>query len=332
MAGPSAANGGGEFAWIEKYFAPLARAYPGALGLTDDAALIEVPPGKRLVVTTDALVGSVHFRGDEPPDLIARKSLRVNLSDLAAMGAEPLGYTLATVLPHGVEEGWISGFAAGLAADQAEFGVVLLGGDTTATPGPLTVSITAFGLVPADRALLRRGARPGDRVVVSGTIGDAALGLDVLHDRLAGLPPSASAFLVERYRLPRPRLALGRHLRDLASAGLDISDGLVADLGHIADRSGVGMRLLAERVPLSPAARAAVDRDPSWWRRVLSGGDDYELALTISPENSSKLAAIAQASAVALTEIGEVVAGSGVRVEDAAGRDVTPPRGGYAHF
>jgi thiamine-monophosphate kinase len=332
MARDSRQTSSGEFALIEKYFAPLARAYPGALGLTDDAALIEVPPGKRLVITTDALVATVHFRGDEPADLVARKALRVNLSDLAAMGAEPLGYTLATVLPRDIDEAWIARFAAGLAADQAEFGIALLGGDTTATPGPLTLSITALGLVPADGALLRRGARPGDRVMVSGTIGDAALGLDIIEGRLTGLAEADAEFLVERYRLPQPRLALGGKLPGIASAGLDLSDGLVADLGHIAVLSGVAMRLLAERIPLSEPARRALAANPALLERVLAGGDDYELALTISPANSGRLMKLARAAGVVVTEIGIVEAGAGVRVADASGRDVTPISGGYAHF
>src|SRR5258708_838631 len=200
MARDTKSAASGEFALIARYFAPLART-AGALGLTDDAALIQVPTGQELVVSTDALVASVHFRAEDPPDLVARKALRVNLSDLAAMGAEPAGYTLAAMLPRDVEEGWIAGFAAGLAADQAEFGVSLLGGDTTATPGPLSLSITVFGLVPAGRALLRRGARPGDLVAVSGTIGDGALGLDAVTGALAGLTADDLAFLAGRYRL-----------------------------------------------------------------------------------------------------------------------------------
>ena len=331
MSRPPKPATSGEFALIAKYFAPLAKA-PGALGLADDAALIAVPAGQELVVSSDALVAGVHFRAEDAPDLVARKALRVNLSDLAAMGADPVGYTLALVLPRDCAEDWISTFAAGLAADQAEFGVSLLGGDTTATPGPLTIAITVLGLAPAGRVLLRRGAMPGDLVAVSGTIGDAALGLDALSGSLAGLAARDSRFLADRYRLPHPRLALGRALRGLASAALDLSDGLVADLGHIAAVSGVGMRLRAAAIPLSPAARAALAADPGRFGRVLSGGDDYELALTISRQNSTKLAAIAEAARVPVTVIGEVVAGAGVRVEDEAGRDVTPEVGGYAHF
>jgi thiamine-monophosphate kinase len=321
-----------EFALIARYFAPLAARTPGSLGLTDDAALIQVPTGRELVVSTDALVASVHFRLEDPPDLVARKALRVNLSDLAAMGAEPAGYTLAAMLPHDIAEGWIACFAAGLATDQAEFGIALLGGDTTATPGPLSLSVTVFGLVPAGRALLRRGARPGDLVAVSGTIGDGALGLDAATGRLSGLAAEDAAFLVERYRLPQPRLGLGRALRGLASAALDLSDGLVADLGHIADLAGAGMRLEAARIPLSPAAQRALAADPARQARILAGGDDYELALTISRENSTKLAEIAEAAAVPLTLIGEVVAGQGVRVVDDAGREIALGSGGYAHF
>jgi thiamine-monophosphate kinase len=332
MAREAKPHRSGEFDLIAKYFAPLAAAAPGALALTDDAALIQVPTGQELVVSSDALVASVHFRSDDSPDLVARKALRVNLSDLAAMGAAPVGYTLATMLPRDIEESWIAAFAAGLAADQKAFGLSLLGGDTTATPGPLSLTVTIFGLVPAGRALLRRGARPGDLVAVSGTIGDGALGLDAASGALAGLSAEDADFLAGRYRLPQPRLALGQALRGIASAALDISDGLVADLGHIAQGSGVGMRLRVASIPLSPAAARAVARDGTRRGRILAGGDDYELALTISPENSTKLAGIAEATAVPITVIGEVVAGQGVRVADEAGREIGLPAGGYAHF
>ena len=332
MAAAAKPRASGEFALIARYFAPLAADSPGALGLTDDAALIELAAGEELVVSSDALVASVHFLPEDPPELVAKKALRVNLSDLAAMGADPVGYTLAAMLPQGVAEDWIAGFAAGLAADQKEFGLSLIGGDTTATPGPLGVAITIFGRVPKGQAMRRRGARPGDLVAVSGTIGDGALGLDALAGRLPDLGAEDAAQLVARYRLPQPRLHLGRALRGLASAGLDISDGLVADLGHIAALSEVAITIRGDAVPLSAAARAALAGDPARLGRILAGGDDYELALTISRQNSTKLAAIAAATGVPITVIGEVAAGQGVRVHDAAGREITPAAGGYAHF
>ncbi len=331
-----------EFARIERYFAPLAAGFPGAHALTDDAAEFGLAAGERVVVTTDALVAGVHFVGDEPPGLIARKALRVNLSDLAAKGARPLGYTLAAVLPRAVDDAWLAAFTAGLAADQAEFGVPLIGGDTVATPGPLTLSITALGALGG--AMVRRaGARPGDRIYVSGTLGDAALGLMALRGRLPGLVADRRAFLIERYRLPRPRLALGRALLGRVSAGLDVSDGLVADLGHLAACSGVTARVEQDRLPLSDAARDALGADPGaasgLLGAVLAGGDDYELLFTASQENHDIVLQLASAAGTPVTVIGEIAAADGaggvagaVAVRDRAGRDVTPAVGGYRHF
>jgi thiamine-monophosphate kinase len=327
-----------EFTRIARYFAPLAAAFPGAHELTDDAAEFGLAPGERAVVTTDALVAGVHFVGDEPPGLIARKALRVNLSDLAAKGARPLGYTLAAVLPAAVDDAWLEAFAAGLAADQAEFGVPLIGGDTVATPGPLTLSITALGALRG--AMVRRaGARPGDRVYVSGTLGDAALGLLALRGRLPGLDAARRAFLVERYQLPLPRLALGQGLAGRVSAGLDVSDGLVADLGHLAACSGVVAWIEQDRLPLSDAGAAAVAADPAATQAVLTGGDDYELLFTASQENHDIVLQLASAAGTPVTPIGEILAADGaggvagaVVVRDRAGRDVTPAVGGYRHF
>ncbi len=327
-----------EFARIARYFAPLAATFPGAYGLTDDAASFGLAHGEQAVVTTDAVVAGVHFIGDEPPGLIARKALRVNLSDLAAKGARPLGYTLAAVLPQAIDDTWLEAFAAGLAADQAEYGVPLIGGDTVATPGPLTLSITALGVV-AGAMVRRAGARPGDQVYVSGTVGDAALGLAALRGRLAGLGAAARGFLVDRYQLPQPRLALGRALAPHVSAALDVSDGLVADLGHIAACSGVAAVIEQARVPLSAAATAAVAADPAAYQAVLGGGDDYELLFTASQEKHDIIVKLASAAATPVTVIGAIVAGDGagsapgaIIVRDRDGRDVTPAAGGYRHF
>ncbi|MBI3512538.1 MAG: thiamine-phosphate kinase, partial [Proteobacteria bacterium] len=285
-----------EFARIARYFAPLAATFPGAYGLTDDAASFGLAPGEQAVITTDAVVAGVHFIGDEAPGLIARKALRVNLSDLAAKGARPLGYTLAAVLPQAIDDAWLEAFSAGLAADQAEFGIPLIGGDTVATPGPLTLSITALGAVTG--AMVRRaGARPGDRIYVSGTIGDAALGLAALRGRLAHLGAVERAFLADRYQLPRPRLALGRALAPHASAALDVSDGLVGDLGHIAACSGVAAIIEQERVPVSAAAATALAADPVARQAVLAGGDDYELLFTASQEKHDIIVRLASAAA-----------------------------------
>lgn len=315
----------GEFERIGRFFRPLAA--PGALRLTDDAALLAPAPGHVLVVTADALVEGVHFRAADPPDLVARKMLRVNLSDVAAMGARPIGYVMTTALPPRCGEDWLAGFAAGLAADQREFGVGLLGGDSVATPGPVTLSLTAFGEVPTGQAVRRSGARPGDDIYVTGTVGDGALGLLALEARLPpGVGASALAFLGDRYHLPRPRVAVGPALRGIASAMLDVSDGLVADLGHIAETSGVGAEIERDRVPLSPAARDALGHDPRLWSAVLGGGDDYELLFTAPGSVPEAVAG------VPVRRIGRVVAGSGVRVLDEVGRSLPVAGKGYRHF
>jgi thiamine-monophosphate kinase len=320
----------GEFERIARFFAPLAA--PGALGLKDDAALIDGPDGQQYVLTADAIVEGVHFLSDDPPAQIAQKLLRVNLSDLAAKGATPVGYLLVTALPPARGEAWLEAFAAGLAADQATYGIGLLGGDSTATNGPATLSVTALGRVAAGQAILRGGARPGDVVYVSGTLGDAALGLRVLRGELGGIDAAAQAFLAVRYRLPQPRLALGQRLVGSAQAMADISDGLVADLGHIAEVSGAGAVIEAAHLPLSPAARAAIAADPLRLAAALSGGDDYELLFTARSELAAKLAAIAGEIGVAVTAIGRIEAGSGVKVVDEKGALLVVPVAGYRHF
>ena len=313
-----------EFDLIARHFAPLASGAPCAFGLTDDAALVEVGPGRRLVATKDMIVAGVHFLADDPADLISRKLLRVNLSDLAAMGAEPLAYLLAIALPRDVDDSWVAGFAAGLGVDQATFGVHLIGGDTVATDGPLTASITALGEVEADHALRRAGAQPGDTVYVSGTLGDAALGLLVRRGALTELDADAQASLIDRYRLPRPRVDLGQRLQGVASAAIDISDGLVADLGHVCVQSGVGAEVEAGRVPLSPAARSALDANPELMASVMTGGDDYELLFTASSADGLT-------ADPPITAIGRITDGSGVQVLDDEGAPMTFPSAGYRH-
>ncbi|MGF1611623.1 MAG: thiamine-phosphate kinase [Kiloniellales bacterium] len=324
----------GEFELIRRYLAPLAADEPAALGLIDDAAVLAAPPGRDLVLTADAMVAGVHYLAEDPPDLVARKLLRVNLSDLAAMGATPRGYLLTACWPQDVEEHWIAQFVEGLAADQAAFGIRLLGGDTTRTPGPASLSLTALGTVPAGRCLRRSTARAGDLVYVSGTIGDGALGLAALQDRLAGLSAGARHFLAERYRLPQPRVALGEALlaERLATAALDVSDGLAADLAHIAETSGLAAQLEAAAVPLSPAARAALKADPELLASVLTGGDDYELVFTVEPAQAEAVAALAGRLALQLTRIGVMEAGEGVQVLDAAGVPMALGKSGWTHF
>jgi thiamine-monophosphate kinase len=319
-----------EFERIARFFAPLAA--PGALGLVDDVALIDGPPGEQYVLKTDAIVEGVDFLPGTPADQVAQKLLRVNLSDLAAKGATPLGYLLVTALPKTLGEDWLQGFAAGLAKDQATYGIGLLGGDMSAIDGPITLSIAAIGRVAAGRAVLRSGARPGDVVYVSGSLGDAALGLAVQQGRLALGDATEREFLVDRYHLPQPRLGLGQAISGHVHAMLDISDGLVADLGHLCDASHVAAVVEAATLPLSQAAQAALAGDRRWLMAVLGGGDDYELLFAAPSSAAPALAAAARETGVAVTAIGRIEAGQGVRVLDAAGAVLPVPAAGYRHF
>ena len=332
MSDVAAAPGQGGFALIARHFAPLSREAPLAFGLTDDGAVIRPEPGRDLVITADAMVADVHFLADDPADLIARKLLRVNLSDLAAMAARPLGYLLTAAWPRGTPEDWIALFADGLRQDQAIFGLPLLGGDTVSTPGPLTLSLTAIGWTATGSSLRRNGARPGDLVCVSGTVGDGALGLRALRGELAGIERPDSMYLADRYHLPQPRLELGWRLAGIASAALDVSDGLLADLGHICECSGVAAEVDAEQLPRSPAAAAALERNPGLFELLLSGGDDYELLFTVPPGEAGRLPEIAAAAGVAVQPIGRIVEGEGVRAYDSERRAIPVARPGFRHF
>lgn len=309
-----------EFALIERCFRPLAG--PAGLGLTDDVALLQPPPGTDLVLSADAMIAGVHFLAGDSPELVARKLLRVNLSDLAAKGAAPLGYLLTVAAPQSTDDAWFEGFAAGLAIDQKTFGLQLLGGDMTATSGPFALSLTILGSVARGQAVLRRGAAAGHGVFVSGTIGDAALGLEVLQGRFE----DASGHLVRRYRLPEPRLGLP--INGFAAAAMDISDGLVQDLGHLCRLAGVAVEIDAALVPLSPPARAG---GPAVLARCLTGGDDYELLLAVPPAVEGRLAEAR--FAVPFTRIGRFVAGPPeVRVRGPDGEPMRFARPGWSHF
>lgn len=323
---------GTEFELIMRHFAPLSTAAAGAYGLADDAASLAVPTGHELIVTKDMMAAGVHFFADDPAETLGRKILRVNLSDLAAMGATPRAYALGLALPADTPPGWLEEFAAGLADDQARFGVTLIGGDTIRAPGALTLSLTAFGEIPQGRALRRSGAQTGDGIYVSGTIGDAALGLLAAEDGLATLPPAERSALISRYRLPQPRSELGKRLIGRASAAIDISDGLVADLGHVCAASNVGARIEVDLVPLSGAARAACATDSELLVRVLSGGDDYELLITAAPGAADELGAAARGADVTLTRIGTIVEGPEIRVLAIDGEEMKFESAGYAHF
>ncbi|MGC1670555.1 MAG: thiamine-phosphate kinase, partial [Pseudolabrys sp.] len=264
---------------IARFFKPLAT-HPGALGLSDDAAFLTPPAGFDLVLTTDAIVGGVHFFPEDAADTVAGRALRVNLSDLAAKGARPLGFLLSLALPREIGEQWLEGFAQGLRADADLFGCPLFGGDTDRTPGPIVVSIAMFGTVPEGTMVRRAGAKAGDRVFVTGTIGDAALGVMMRNGKRWKLDEPQRQHLLSRYLVPQPRNALAEAVRIHASAAMDISDGLVGDFGKLCRVSGVAADVDVARVPLSEAARAVIAANPDAVESVLTGGDDYEIICT----------------------------------------------------
>lgn len=321
----------GEFARIAQFFRPLAAGFAGAFDLTDDAAAIAPSKEHELIVTTDTLVQGVHYIGDEAPAEIAKKLMRVNLSDLASMGAMPLAYTLNIALPKATGDGWLHSFCQGLREDQELYGVSLIGGDSVSTSGPIVLTLTAFGQVPSGMALRRNGARPGDRVFVSGVIGDAVLGLRVAKGGLKQIPPRDRSSLLKKYRYPHPRVNLGTRLRGLATACADVSDGLAADLGHIAETSSVAMQINMDRVPLSAVAARVASADPNLVAKLVTGGDDYELVFTAPPENAKMVAALAQSLDHPVTEIGVVSSGQGTQFLDAKKQVITLARLGFTH-
>jgi thiamine-monophosphate kinase len=316
---------------ISRYFRPLATD-PGAFDLTDDAAILK-SSADELVVTTDAIVEGVHFLPDDPSDTIARKALRVNLSDLAAKGAAPAGFVLTLAL-RTADDAWLAPFARGLSEDAAQFGCPLLGGDTVSTPGPLMISITAFGRVPAGQMVRRNGAKAGDRVVVSGTIGDAALGLELLKGGAeAALAGDEREMLIGRYRVPQPRVALAQAVRDHASAAMDVSDGLAGDLAKLCVASDVSAAIDAQSIPLSDAARGLLSRSAVGIESILSGGDDYEILCTIPENRFDAFAQAASLAGVPVTSIGTIIAGIAVpRFIDGQGAEIALPRLSYSHF
>lgn len=314
-----------EFAVIARWFAPLAGA--GARGLKDDAARIET--SGPLVLTCDAIVEGVHFLPEDPIDQIAQKALRVNLSDLAAKGAAPLGYLMTLAWPNTRPARDIGRLAQGLAADQAAYGVTLWGGDTVSTPGPLTIAVTMIGR-PLGRTPDRAGARPGHDLWVTGTIGDGALGLAILKGRLQASAEDA-AYLADRYRRPQPRSAFAPAVADHASAAMDVSDGLLADAAKIAAASGVRMEIELAAVPLSPAAARATAEGKAEAAALCAGGDDYELLFTAPPEAAESLRSAAAAQGVPLTRIGRCQAGEGAALLGPDRRPLPALASGYAH-
>jgi len=301
---------GGEEALIAEFWAPLATGYAGARGLKDDAATIAAPPGEELVVTTDALIAGVHFLPDEDPSAVGWKALAVNVSDLIAKAATPLAYVMNIALPSSVTRDWLSDFAQGLSAAQGAFGCRLIGGDTDRTPGPLSVSITAFGTVPAGRMLPRDAAGIGDRVYVTGTIGDATLGLALRRDRDLitrwGCAPAAAEYLGGKFSQPHPPIEIVEALRACASAGMDISDGLMKDFGRLCRASGVGGRIEAARVPLSDAALFLIETGAATLADLMGGGEDYEVLACVPETRASAFEGMAAESGTRVTCIGAI--------------------------
>jgi len=316
----------GEFELIRHYFAaaPCAQARDGVpLGIGDDCALLALAPGEHMAISTDTLVAGVHFPQGADPLLLGQRALAVAASDLAAMGASPLGFTLALTLPD-VRADWLQAFAEGLNLMAEQCALRLIGGDTTR--GPLSLTLTVFGSVPAAQALTRSGARPGDLLCVGGMLGDGAGALPlVLGQRTA--EPAVAAPLLAHYWSPPPQFALGQALRGRASSALDISDGLLADCGHIANASKVLLRVERERLPLSNALQSLLGLEGAR-AAALSGGDDYVLAFTLPPVHESTL----RSEGVPFVVVGEVLEGQGVRLVDGDGQDITPLIRGYQHF
>ena len=311
-----------EFRIIADHFRKLAG--PGSLDLQDDAAVFTPPANRQLVISADAMVEGVHFLPADPPETIGRKLLRANLSDLAAMGADPIAYLLTVSVPKTMPESWFDRFTAGLGQDQAEFGITLLGGDTTSTPGPISLSATILGHVAPGAAITRAGARAGDGIWVTGTIGDGALGLRALRGEI----PDFDGTLADRYRIPQPRIAL--KLAGIASAAMDISDGLLQDLGHLCRASGVGAEIHASRIPLSPAARAAGDQ---WQQLCFTGGDDYELLLAVPRAAESVLEAAAVQARIPVTKIGAFSSSADeITFFDDQGQILSIESAGWSHF
>jgi thiamine-monophosphate kinase len=322
----------GEFEAIAKFFAPLSAGAKGAFGLMDDVATISAVLGEELVAKVDAIVESVHFFRGDPAGEVAKKALRVNLSDLAAKGAKPRYYLLSLSLARWCGDDWLAKFAAGLREDQERYGMDLIGGDTTSAPGPVTISITALGTITAGKTIRRAGARPGDLVFVSGTVGDAGAGLAVLKGRGKTLRDRDRALLIARYRLPNPRVALGPRLIRLASASLDISDGLIADLGHIAEVSNVRIVIEAGKVPLSSACTKLWGKGIGAVVRAATAGDDYEIAFTAPARVRPRIARAARAAGVVVSEIGRVEKGQGIVLVNDRGEVVPLEHSGYVHF
>jgi thiamine-monophosphate kinase len=327
----------GEDELIQRYLAPLAAGFPGAFGLSDDCAVLTPPAGRDLVFTTDAVAEGVHFLPDDAPGDIAWKALAVNVSDLAAKGATPVGYLMSLAFPEAPARAWMQAFAAGLAAAQERFGIVLMGGDTDRRPSaPLSITVMAVGALPAGRMVRRGSARAGDLLYVTGSLGDAALGLQVRRQARSALgwPLEADQrdFLARRYLRPEPRTGLSEVLLGHARAAMDISDGLVKDLDRLCRASAISAEIHVDRLPLSLPARKVVEACPEWAEAPLAGGDDYEILAAIAPERSDAFEAAAHAAGIPVARIGTCAEGAGVTVRRPDGRVLRLTNTGYEHF
>ena len=320
-----------EFGVISKYFRPLTGGNAAALDLADDGAVIQSASGVEMVITCDALIAGVHFLEDSLPQMVAARALRVNLSDLAAMGASPVAYTLALMVPSGTPEKWFEDFASQLLEDQKRYGICLIGGDTVATPGPLSVSITAFGEVPCNSALTRSAAGVGDRIYVTGTIGDAALGLSALKGDLKQCDKETIGYFVNKFLWPEPRLSVGMGVRGIASAAVDISDGLLSDVNHICMASNVGAKIWEASLPFSSRAQPLVRVRPDLRSQLMGGGDDYELVLVVPEKNNQAFWQFLEGHSVVATEIGEITGGNGVYLVNEEGTSIKTEALGYKH-
>ncbi len=326
----------GEADIIERYFAPLAADTPGAFHLSDDAGLVRPPDGMDVVMTTDVVVSGVHFLQDSDARDVAFKALAVNVSDLCAKGAPPAVYLLSLALPGAPDTAWLEGARAGLSEAQKAFGCTLLGGDTVRTPGPLSLSVTAAGFVPSGRMVRRSGAGEGDLVYVTGTIGDAVLGLKLRRSPEAApddLTDEQRASLRRRYERPGPRLAAIEPVRLHASAAMDVSDGLAGDFGKLCAASEVGGVIEAQKVPVSEAAAHWLEREPEILGALITGGDDYEILLTVPESASAAFEEDCESAGVPVSRIGRIVpAGEGVHVRDADGTSLALGTKSFAHF
>ncbi len=327
----SSSSPSGEDRLIARFFGPIATD-PGALGLTDDAAFIKPPPGTEMVLKTDAIVGGIHFFPEDPADAVAQKALRVNLSDLAAKGAKPLGFLVSLALPKEIDEAWLAAFASGLREDAATYKCPLFGGDTVRSPGPVMVSVATFGSVPEGRMVKRAGARAGDHVFVTGSIGDAALGLRLRQGASWPLDDKQREHLLSRYLLPRPRNALAQAVLDYASASMDVSDGLAGDLAKLARVSKVAAEIEVARVPLSDAAQAAIAHDAALLETALTGGDDFEILCTVPPANIDRFRVATMMARTAIADIGVIGEGEGAVFRNRDGAAMTFAHASFSHF